>query len=277
MANNIALLSHLDEVTQVIGNDNKNAKIILLCIKQGIDRDVWRAHSWSVLRRFYSFVESPVEAIYPLPDDFGWYVNDSAWNITTKERMLGPLDSYQWQKRVIPDSTLSDRYTAFMFAGIGDQWSIGGSASYNQYSPRIIINPTPGGGSTSSIIDSYVQIGDDPVEGGSIGGISEGDWQPQAFSIAYISRNLVAGADGSAKSVFSADSDRPIIASSIVEQAGLVRLKRSLGISFADDMDELQSLIQNWKRKEGGMKRMNAVSRNRSRFIPNVPDSGYGV
>lgn len=250
IANRIAIESHFDEIDSIIGSEDKNAKLILQCIENGIERDIWHHHPWAILRRFYTFTEASRKQQYDLPTNFGWYVNDTAWETgDEKKRMLGPLDPYQWQIRTIPDYSTPQNRTAFMFAGANDLFSAGGLVSTEDYNQKIMIDPMP------DFLDSS---------------------EAKSYSMAFISDRIVLDDIGSAKNLFTKDSDIPVFDSNLVELAGLIRLKRSIGMNFADHFDELQSLLAHWGRKDRGMKRMSANTPRESRWRPNIPVTGLG-
>lgn len=63
-------------------------------LARGADTD----HAWTVLRTEKTFT-TVAQAIQTnaLAINYGWIINDTAWNRTTRRRMIGPVSPQEWQ------------------------------------------------------------------------------------------------------------------------------------------------------------------------------------
>lgn len=73
----------------------------ILALAQQEGRELARFGPWQQLRKEHTFSTVATEAqSSSIPTDFGMYCNDTAWNRTRKQQLIGPLDPMSWQRIV---------------------------------------------------------------------------------------------------------------------------------------------------------------------------------
>src|SRR3954464_12301031 len=81
----------------VVGNTDQLARQSLALLNRE-GKELSRNHDWKVLVREYSFATVASTSDYALPSDFDHFVNDSGWNRTDHEPLIGPLSGQTWQE-----------------------------------------------------------------------------------------------------------------------------------------------------------------------------------
>ena len=233
IANGIAIEIRFPTFGSLIGNSSKNAIAVLNAIKKGVERDVFRSDNWNGLRYPFQVTFDGTNDIYQLPQKFDSILNQTAWDVINERPAMGPVDTYQWME--LTRSNI---------------------ATPNQYLFYKLVDHNFGSGLVKAI-----EFYPSQEAGSSVG-----------FECWYISKWYVKdGSTGEDKRYFTADNDKTIIDSELVEQAGLVRMLRSLGLSFQDELEELQSLLKERGTKDGGMTAIDMRGPMRMYPYPNIP------
>ena len=120
----------------IIGNKQPVAIQILEVLKRSIV-NLSRSYDWQELTKEYSFNAVASQNNYSLPTDFDRIINNSFWNTTDKEEMIGSISPEDWRELV--NSTV-------------------GSGAINEYyrfrGDEILIFPTPT--STDGYVFEYI-------------------------------------------------------------------------------------------------------------------------
>ena len=104
----------LDQVPQfatpseIVGNADQTAKLLLALAKRELRELTKPANPWQVLRVTHTFTSDASET-YDLPSDFGRIVDDTAWDRSEDEPMLGPVDPVTWNAWQSSDAVLVTR------------------------------------------------------------------------------------------------------------------------------------------------------------------------
>ena len=88
----------LPEPVILFGSNDVTAKR-LAAIAQRTGEALYRAHNWSMLDREHEFTTEAAADNYPVPDDWGRPIGDTAWDRTSYWRMRGNMTRQQWQTR----------------------------------------------------------------------------------------------------------------------------------------------------------------------------------
>lgn len=87
-----ALFSATDDQTIQLRNLMNIAGVHLA---KGADTD----HAWRVLQSETTFSTTAAAAqTGAIPSDFGWFINDTFWNRTTRIKLTGPISPEEWQQ-----------------------------------------------------------------------------------------------------------------------------------------------------------------------------------
>ena len=70
----------------------------MLALLNSAGNDLVMAHTWSELNITYNFTTVDLQASYPLPADYAYYIDQSMWNITSRWPVVGPLTPQEWQR-----------------------------------------------------------------------------------------------------------------------------------------------------------------------------------
>ena len=90
----------LPRYTNLVGNQEQNARKILTSIKDGLFIDAFIDRDWEMLKQPFEIDVYYAEArpTYALPTDFSRIVNDTIWDETNYNRVRGPVDLREWQE-----------------------------------------------------------------------------------------------------------------------------------------------------------------------------------
>ncbi len=102
---NAAGYAPVDEPSSIVGNANQTARSLLTYAKREGEQ-LYRRHTWTFLTKEYEFSTVASQRDYNLPSDFGWLINQTAWDRTNFWEMRGPLTPVEWQ--IYRSSVLSD-------------------------------------------------------------------------------------------------------------------------------------------------------------------------
>jgi hypothetical protein len=103
----------LGEQTDPFGSsDPKVSQLRALLTSCG--QDLVEAHPWEYMRREHSITTSSADSgAYDLPDDFGYLLDDTAWDRNENLPVSGPLTPQQWQHLKGRDFSNSTIYLSF--------------------------------------------------------------------------------------------------------------------------------------------------------------------
>jgi hypothetical protein len=68
----------------------------LAALLKSLGRDLWRRHTWPNLTKVALVTTEEDDGAYPLPADFGYFIQDTAWNRSTSYPMY-PMTPADWQ------------------------------------------------------------------------------------------------------------------------------------------------------------------------------------
>ncbi len=89
----------LPRYTNLVGNQEQNARRILTSIKDALDLDVFTDVDWEMLKQSASIsVLGAGVTTYTLPTDFDRIINDTIWDETNYDKVRGPVDLREWQE-----------------------------------------------------------------------------------------------------------------------------------------------------------------------------------
>jgi hypothetical protein len=106
---------------------------------------------WSELQAEHTFTTVASTASYALPSDYGWYVNDTAWDRTNYWQMRGSLSPQEWQRYKSGISTSTPRHRfrvrngllyidptptsaiSMVIEYVSDEWATDGTVNYTAY------------------------------------------------------------------------------------------------------------------------------------------------
>jgi hypothetical protein len=71
-------------------------QVQLRTLLKSLGRELWRERAWTHLVKEHSFTTVAGDYQYPLPADFGYLVNQTGWNRTTRLPLGGPLSAQTW-------------------------------------------------------------------------------------------------------------------------------------------------------------------------------------
>lgn len=98
--NDAQALLNLAQTTTVISNTSDGVKQ-LLALANTEGRALARKHPWQRLttERTFTTVATEQQTGETLPTDLGWIVNETLYNRSTTQQVLGPLSSRTWQEQ----------------------------------------------------------------------------------------------------------------------------------------------------------------------------------
>jgi hypothetical protein len=82
--------------------------IVQLCrLLKGLGQDLLRSHEWAIGTRVYQIATSPSTAEYALfvEAQVGGFIDQTAWNLTARSPLVGPLSPQQWEQLQAQPST----------------------------------------------------------------------------------------------------------------------------------------------------------------------------
>lgn len=97
----------------VVNNNSQTSRMMLSLINKA--GKALAKKPWEVLQREYSFTTTAGGAAYALPDDYGWFVNDTCWDRSEYWQQRGSLsaEEWQWYKSGIQSQTPRRRFRVY--------------------------------------------------------------------------------------------------------------------------------------------------------------------
>jgi len=228
----------LPQQTSLIGNSNQNAVRILQSVKDAAGRDVFRGQDWVTLQNEHTFTNGSVPAVYALPTDYDRIINGTIWDRTNERSLVGPVTAQQWQRY---ESGLDG------LTGLTKLFRIWNSESAGIISKKIRIYP--------------------------------GDADGATIAFEYISKDYVVDPNvATFKDEVDDDGDSFLFDDDLVEVGATWRLLRNLGMTYADERIEFETLIDERSSNDGGAGSLSMQLRSTWQIRdPNIPDTGYGA
>jgi hypothetical protein len=118
--------------SSVVGSTDQLARQSFALLNR-TGKELAREHDWKALVREHSFSTVASTSDYALPSDFDHFVNDSGWNRSDKEPLIGPLSAQHWQ--VIKSGLLGS-------GAYGQRWRVKRSTS-GVIANKFVLDPTP--------------------------------------------------------------------------------------------------------------------------------------
>lgn len=109
------------------GNDEIGTQLLYLLNEVG---GKLQEESWQMFDKTWAFTLTPGVTEYAVPADFDSFVDDTAWNTTSRLPMLGPLNDQQWATLVA--RALGGTTFALIYKIEGDQLKLYNSPSAAQ-------------------------------------------------------------------------------------------------------------------------------------------------
>lgn len=245
IAQNIATNARLNIPAQVFGSVDEDAVLIRTCIKNAALRDMMRADNWeSLVKRHTEAYDQDLQSgaldymVFDLPPYFDRIVNDTIWELNDDKPMVGPL-------------TVSKRQ------GVLSGLTISAAVTKSFWVQRY----TEGTNETKKVFAIYPTT----TTGGS-----------DDYSYQYISSQYVHDSLNNMKAEFTADSDLTVLDDDAVELAGLIRVLRTLGMDYGDEVDEFNAIRKERIGRDGGAPRVMMDDSDRLGLTFNLPETGYG-
>ncbi|HEY1299245.1 MAG TPA: hypothetical protein VGF07_02035 [Stellaceae bacterium] len=190
---------------------------------------LWRRAPWVELVTEYNFTASGVSD-YPLPDDFGWMVDDTLWERSRYWALRGAMSPQKWQ---VYKSSIYGRAT------IWRRW-------------RIRLPSGAGAGSPAMFsIDPPIAATDSTSQ----------------FVFEYVSKNWcvsnVAGQPQVMASDWTSDNDESLLDEWLIELDTRWRMLRRLGLAYDDEQDEAEREIDKAVARNGGGAILDLVPSNK--------------
>ena len=181
-------------------------------------QSLYRRAPWVELITEHVFTASGVSD-YPLPDDFGWMVDDTLWERSRYWALRGSMSPQKWQ---LYKSSIYGRAT------IWRRW-------------RIRIPSGSGAGAAPMFsIDPQISATDNT----------------SSFVFEYVSKNWcvsrVAGQAQTMASDWTSDNDDSVLDEWLIELGTRWRVMHRLGLDYADDQDEAEREIDKAVARNGG-------------------------
>jgi hypothetical protein len=116
----------------VVGNTDQLARQALALLNRE-GKQLARSHDWKVLVREHSFATVNGTSDYAFPADFDHFIDDTGWNRSDTEPLVGPMSAQHWQE--IKSGTLGS-------GAYGQRWRVKRSTS-GAITNKFVLDPTP--------------------------------------------------------------------------------------------------------------------------------------
>lgn len=247
----MAIKARLEVPTSFHGSDDSTARLIYQCIKDGTSKDAFRDLDWADLRNEYTFTTTGVE-YYTLPQDFDRIITDTIWDRTNDRKILGPVSPTKWQDYYSGLSGLTGLQRLCRLAG----------PTFTQVSNdlsdprrRLRIYPDEPDDEVTNIAADQITVAFEYISTRYI------------VNVAEIGSNL--------SDTWKSDSDYSLIDDDVIEAAALWRVLRALGMSYSDEREEYNALINERASNDSGAETL-SMNQVGMIFGANTPDTGYG-
>lgn len=239
IAQNVATEIGLPSPNAVAGNSNRDARLILNLANRSGKR--LAKHPWRVLTKEYTFALQANQPYYDLPDDFGYFINQTMWD-RVESRPLDMVNPQVWQeyKSGLVRTQIYKRYRI--------------KAQDN--TKKLFIDPTP-----DTSVCEFVLVDGAKVRNG--------------ITFEYISSHWCQSSSGDGKAAFTADNDTGVVDEELLELDLKWRLLNALGQSFEMEYREFQGALDLALAQEGGAEVIRMDSRDTLPY-PNIPESDVG-
>jgi hypothetical protein len=125
-----------------------------------VGEELMNAEDWQVLSKDMIITTDGVTKIYPLPEDFDHFIQDSSWNQTTRLPMLGSLSEPEWQQ--LKARNLGGTTFAMLFRVTNDNLELYDPGS----SPQTLVLPYMGRGwvrNAANELKDVLEFNDDRI------------------------------------------------------------------------------------------------------------------
>lgn len=210
----------------------------LLTFSNREGRDLMRSVDWTMLQRLHTFTTVDSTAEYSLPADYDRIIVNTEWDRSRYEPLIGPLSPERWQ--AIKSGLIGSGV-------VGRRYRIVRSDSSATRTFRL--DPTPS---------------------------SSDDGETLAFE--YISSYWCASTGGTAQETWAADTDYTLLNPDLHMLGTVIRFKRSVGLDFASEADEYQSLLGTITGQDRPAPVLSMAPYPRARLLgpENIPSTGIG-
>jgi hypothetical protein len=145
----------------IIGNNNANQ--ILEAMKLAVV-SASRAYEWQELQKEHTFASVASTVGYALPSDYDSMINDTFWNSTNNQKVLGPKSPKEW--RWLNNSTASNASSSDYFRIRDNETQIFPTPSsvenfVYEYMSNLIVEDSGGTGQTGWQADTDVPVIDE--------------------------------------------------------------------------------------------------------------------
>lgn len=181
-----------------------------------------RRCNWEELTREYTFTAAG-NADFPLPPDYGWMVNDTAWEASRYWKMRGAMSPQDWRK-----------YKNSIY---------GRATIWRRYRIRLPSAAAIGTASTFSV--------DPPIAAQD---------STSHFVFEYVSKNWAIARDGvTPVADWTSDLDTPILDEYLIELGARWRMLRRIGLQYDEDKDEYEREVDKAVARNGGTSTLQLV------------------
>ena len=240
MVNSILLELRHSKTGTVIGNSDKNIETVFDAVKHATEIDVFRGHDWSILQRLFEVYFSDAIDYYILPLEYDHIMNETAWDHGNQRLAIGGLTAVDMQ--MLKNAQMAAPSGRISFMELGHDFGPGvGLRKALEFYPKPA-ETTP------------------PIVG---------------FSCYIISKNYILdGDDNSTKDSFTKDDDTTAFDTELVKQGALVRMLRTLGMSFQSEQEDFDAMIKERAAKDQATRNAHMEGGRRgAAAYPNTP--GY--
>jgi hypothetical protein len=244
----IAIKAGLPVPTTIVGSTERTVQTIFQAIKDGSQKDAYRDVDWAVLHLEYSFKTTGSE-YYDMPPDFDRFVNNTIWDRTNGQKLIGPVGPEKWQMYMSGLTGITGLYRICRITG-QDRVIM---RPFKQ--PRLQLYPDTASTTYPNAAEEAIEI------------------FYEYITTDYIMNMGVLG--WPLGSEWKSDDDYTVIDDDVVEAAALWRLLRILGMSYADEREEYNALVLERGSHDGGAETLSLLQ-NDSMFALNIPDTGFG-
>lgn len=244
----IAIKAGLPVPSTIVGNTDRTVQAIFQAIKDGSQKDAYRDVDWSVLHIEYTFGTTGA-GYYDLKPDFDRFVNNTIWDRTNGQTLIGPVAPDKWQLYVSGLSGLTGSRRICRIVGMNR------SHMHPNNPDRLQIYPDD---PDVLVVNSAA----DPID----------------IAYEYITKWYIVNVGMLGQGLtdqWNSDIDYSVIDDDVIEAAALWRLLRILGMSYADEREEYNALVLERGSSDGGAESLSLLQ-NDYMFGVNIPDTGYG-
>ena len=97
----------------------------------------------------------------------------------------------------------------------------------------------------------------------------------ETIAYEYVSTNWARGADGTAKSEFTADDDTTYLSERLIWLGLRWRFLKAKGLEYGEDMETYEREVQKAAARDGGAAQLNITGRDSYILSPNIPEGQF--